>query len=81
MLDWMSDLVDKFLSTLYDILPADPFSDIVDSITVGAIRPYLGYINYFFPVGFFLKCLGAFLASLAVYYLASIIMRWIKAVA
>lgn len=80
ILDWMNELVDKLWDKISNALPVDPFSDLIDNLQFGEISKYIGYLNYFFPVGFFLKAFGAFLGSLAVYYLVSIIMRWLKAV-
>ena len=40
--------------------------------------PYLGYLNYFIPVGTFLKIGAAWLAAIALFYLYSVLARWIK---
>lgn len=81
ILDWMNEVVDTFWDKISNILPGDPFTQYISQLKQGTISEYIGYINYFFPVGFFLKCFSAFLASLALYYTVSVILRWIKAVA
>lgn len=80
ILDWMDEVVSAFWDKISDLLPADPFTKYIHQLSTGAIAEYIGYINYFFPVGFFLKCFSAFLASLAIYYTVVVVMRWIKAV-
>lgn len=40
--------------------------------------PYLGYLNYFVPVRTFLKIGTAWLAAIALFYLYSVLARWIK---
>ena len=40
--------------------------------------PYLGYINWFVPIGDFVKIGTVWLTAIAAYYAWSIIARWIK---
>lgn len=80
VLDWMDSLVDKFWNKILDFMPGDPFANFIDQLKYGAISDYIGYVNYFFPVGFLIKSLAAFLSALAVYYSVSVVMRWIKAI-
>ena len=40
--------------------------------------PYLGYLNYFVPVGTCLKIGAAWLSAIALFYLYSVVARWIK---
>ena len=80
MLDWMNELFDSFWAKICSYLPLDPFSDFIDQLQYGEISKYIGYINYFFPVKFLFMALGSFLTCLAVYYIYSISLRWIKAI-
>lgn len=80
MLEWLDTLLDKFSDFLKQILPTDPFSNFISQLESSSLTEYMGYINYFFPVGFFLDCLSAFLVALGLYYLYVIILRWLKAV-
>ncbi|WP_302193787.1 hypothetical protein [uncultured Ruminococcus sp.] len=80
ILDWMDELVEKFWDKICDFMPGDPFTDLILQLKHGSLSVYLGYINYFFPVGFLIKALAAFLSSLAVYYSVSVVLRWIRAV-
>ena len=68
ILDWMDSLVDKFWNKILDFMPGDPFENFIDQLKYGSISDYIGYVNYFFPVGFLIKSLAAFLSALAVYY-------------
>lgn len=71
----MTELLDKFLSFLTSVLPLSPFAEFIDSLEA---LPYLGYINYFVPIGTFLKIGAAWLSAIALFYLYSIIMRWVR---
>lgn len=71
----MSSLLGKFLDFVLNLLPTSPFSDFIDSFSA---MPFLGYLNWFVPVGAMLKIGTAWLAAIALFYLYSIIARWIK---
>ena len=73
LLEWLQGIADKVL----DVLPDSPFKDIINN---SDIQQYLGYINWFVPVGTILKILTAWLVAVAAYYLVSVILRWIKAI-
>ena len=48
------------------------------SLAMTKEMPYLGYINYFVPVGICIKIGEAWLAAIVVFYLWSVVARWIK---
>lgn len=75
MLNMMTELVNKFLTFLMKVLPLSPFADFIATLTE---LPYLGYINFFVPIGTFLKIGTAWVGAIALFYLYSIIMRWVK---
>lgn len=77
MIEWMSELLNKFLDWVLQLLPLSPFRDVIDEL---AALPYLGYINWLVPVGRFLKIGAAWLGAITLYYMYSIILRWIKAI-
>ncbi len=68
-------MLDKLLSVILSLLPLSPFADAIDSLTQ---LPYLGYLNYFIPVGTCIKIGEAWLAAIALFYLYSVVARWIK---
>lgn len=75
MLGFMKEILDKFLSGLLSLLPLSPFTEIISAL---GSMPFLGYLNWFIPVGTFLKIGSAWLAAIALYYLYSVIARWVK---
>ena len=75
MLTWMKEILDKFLALIVSLLPLSPFAAYIDSLEQ---VPYLGYLNWFVPVGTCLKIGAAWLSAIALFYLYSVIARWIK---
>lgn len=57
---------------LIAILPVSPFQAIVESIEQ---TPYLGYLNWFFPVGKCLTVLISWCAAIGIFYGISWILR------
>lgn len=74
MLD-MKNLLDKFLQAVLSLFPLSPFREVIAEL--GRL-PYLGYINWFVPIGDFVKIGTVWLAAIAAYYAWSIIARWIR---
>ena len=74
MLD-MKNLLDQFLQGVLSLFPLSPFREVIQELES---LPYLGYINWFVPVGDYVKIGTVWLAAIAVYYAWSIIARWIK---
>lgn len=71
----MGELFDKFIDLLTAVLPLSPFAEPIAEL--GEL-PYLGYINYFFPVGDCVKIGLGWIACIGVYYAYSVIARWVK---
>lgn len=63
------------LAVVMAFLPRSPFTTVINSISD---IPYLSYFNWFFPVSECVAVLEAWIAVVAVFYLYSAIMRWIK---
>lgn len=74
MLD-MKNILDKFLQAVLSLFPLSPFREVIQEL--GSL-PYLGYINWFVPIGDFVKIGTVWLTAIATYYAWSIIARWIK---
>lgn len=72
------DTIVKILLTLavaailIAILPVSPFKAVVESIEN---TPYLGYLNWFFPIGRCLTVLAAWAAAIGIFYGISWILR------
>ncbi len=77
MLEGFLELVNKFAGTLVKVLPVSPFQPYIAAFSD---LPYLGYLNWFVPIGACVKIGAAWLSAIVVFYLYSIIMRWIKAI-
>lgn len=75
MIAFMKEILDKLLSVILHLLPLSPFADAIDSLTQ---LPYLAYLNYFVPINTFIKIGEAWLAAIALFYLYSVVARWIK---
>ena len=60
---------------LIQLLPTSPFQPYIEQF---ASLPYLGYLNWFFPVSECLVVAGAWLTAISLFYLYSVIMRWVK---
>lgn len=64
-----------FAQKLLDLLPLSPFQEFISDF---ASLPYLGWLNWFFPVGDCLVVMAAWLVAVGLFYLYSILMRWLK---
>lgn len=65
------------VASLLSWLPASPFAD-----TIVALQDSqgLGWLSWFFPVHDALALTAKWIAAIALYYLASIALRWVKAI-
>lgn len=75
MLQEIFDLFQGFVQRLLQVLPTSPFRSFIDSIPE---LPYLPELNWFFPVSECLTILTAWLLAIGIYYLWSVVMRWVK---
>lgn len=71
----MQALLNAFLDLLMKVFPTSPFADTIEKFSK---LPYLGYINWFVPVSEMVTIGSAWLVAIGVYYLYSIIARWVK---
>lgn len=65
------------LIAVLELLPDSPFRGFIDNI---ADIPYIGYLNYFIPVSDFLSLLAVWGAAVGLFYMASVILRFVKAI-
>lgn len=68
-------IFDTFAEALCSVLPLSPFQDFIAEFQG---LPYLGWLNWFFPVGDCLVVMLAWLGAVGLFYLYSILMRWLK---
>ena len=74
---WLSVTIYNILSKIIDILPDSPFNWLTQN---SVVADYLGYINYFIPMSFILSTLENWLFAITIYYIFSLILRWVKAI-
>lgn len=74
-MDFMKGLLDKFLDVVIHLFPVSPFLPAIRDL--GSL-PYLGIINWFVPVGDFLRIGTLWITAIGVYYAWSVIARWVK---
>lgn len=77
MLDWFLELLNKFGSMIVSVLPQSPVQKFLASFES---LPYLSWLNWFIPVSSILIVMEFWLSAIAMFYLYSIILRWIKAI-
>lgn len=76
-MDILSALWTAFSGFLESVLPVSPFAKYIDAFSS---LPFLGYLNWFIPVKECLIIFATYLAAVALYYLYSIILRWLRAI-
>ena len=77
MLDWFGQLLNKFADVIVSVLPHSPIQPFLAQFKD---LPYLGYLNWFMPISSILTVCEVWLACIAIFYLYSIILRWVKAI-
>lgn len=65
---------------LLSVLPLSPFKSFIEGIQLSIGAKYLGWLNWFVPVRQILAVLAAWLSAIALFYMYSIIMRWVKVI-
>ena len=75
MLAFMKEMLDKCLELLLSLFPLSPFTPVIEELSS---LPFLGYINWFLPVGDFIKMGTLWLTAIGAYYAWSVIARWVK---
>lgn len=70
----MKELFEALGHTLISLLPHSPFAEIYATFTV---PQWVGWLNWFIPVGAILKVMAAWLAAIALHYVYSVVSRWI----
>lgn len=72
MLDSVFSFIKNFITS---ILPLSPFQEFIDRFRS---IPFLGWLNWFVPVGEILTVLGVYLTAVGLFYGYSILLRWLK---
>lgn len=75
MLKWMKEILDKLLDAVLSLFPISPFMPAIRELSG---LPFLGYLNWFLPVGTFLKIGSLWLGAITLYYAYLVVARWVK---
>ncbi len=67
----------QLLAAVLSFLPDSPFRGFLDNL---AEVPYLGYLNYFIPISDFLTLLSVWGAAVGLFYVYSVLLRFVKAI-
>lgn len=78
-IEGMEGIFDRFKSFVETYLPKSPLAGITLADTVPA--QYIRYLNWFLPVGLIINTMILIMSAVAAYYLISILLRWLKAIA
>lgn len=76
-MEWLASIWEVFAEALMKVLPTSPFSRYIDAFRD---MPFLGWINWFVPIRAMLTVFSSWLGAVALFYLYSIAMRWLKVI-
>lgn len=77
MLEFMKEIIDALLDWVYALMPTSPFAPFIQEL---AEFPFLGYLNWFIPIGKFIVIGNAWLVAIFLWYFYGIVLRWLKAI-
>lgn len=73
----MQALWQAFGDKVVNMLPRSPFKQWIDAAQE---FPALGWLNWLIPVGTLVQIFGAWLGCVAIFYLAQVVLRWLKVI-
>lgn len=76
----LNKIIDFLADKLTYIMAWFPTSPFQRSLSYASSLPYLGYVNWFIPIGWIIDVTAAWCTIIGIYYLYSIIARWVKAI-
>lgn len=76
-MDFLQTLWENFSSDVMELLPLSPFTNWISYLS-GV--PYLGWINWFIPMGTIVSITATWVSAIALYYVYSAILRWLRMV-
>lgn len=77
MLDGISNIFGAIGEVIFSLLPDSPFTSFLDAMQT---QDWLRWLNWLIPIGTFISIGTAWLTCVSVYYLYSMILRYIRAV-
>lgn len=76
MIDFLNFLIKNFAAIvvgILNLLPQSPFT-----WDVGALGPYMAYINYFIPFGVLAGIMSTYLVAVLTWYAVRWVLRFVK---
>lgn len=73
----ISNTASKIMTNAVGLLPRSPFRSFIDEIDK---HDWLGYINWLIPIDKFIVIGEAWLVAVGLFYLVSVLLRWVKAI-
>lgn len=71
----IGDAFKGLIQNIISLLPTSPFAPFIQEFSS---LPFLGYLNWFFPVRACLTVMAAWLSAITLFYIYSVVMRWVK---
>ena len=62
---------------ILQLLPTSPFRPMMEDV---ANLPWLGYLNWFFPVSECVTVLGLWVGAISLYYIYMVALRWLRVI-
>jgi len=75
LINLIIDALGSVASAFLFLLPPSPFK-VLDGIDI----PYLDTLNWVIPIDFMFMVLGYWVGAIAIYYIAQVVLRWLKVV-
>lgn len=76
-MEQLNSIFDALAEKVVSALPLSPFQQYISYFEN---LPFLGWLNWFVPIRAGLVVLGSWLGAIAIFYIYSIALRWVKAI-
>lgn len=73
----LTSLFTKIIDGLLSFLPNSPFQSLLQNMNA---LPYLPVLNWFFPISEIAYVTGLWLGAIAIYYIYSALLRFVRAI-
>lgn len=80
MFDAISSQLVSWAYALIQLFPASPLADVWSQLAATPVMEWMGWLNWFIPVGKILGILSVWLTAVSAYYVYQIVLRWIKVI-
>lgn len=78
MWEWFESWFGVISTNIINLLPDDPFKNVIDSITFSGFSTYLGWLNWFFPCRNAVAILTAYLVARGSWLKFIMVINWGK---